>query len=96
MGRMDSGRASGGGRPSSVSADALRQIVTLAASMPSGGALCPGCGAREPRLDTGLCRRCAPAPATASAELARARKRRWWAEHGREWRAARRAVRAVA
>lgn len=62
----------------------LDQLATLRRQT---ALLCPQCTA-EPTTSTGLGLSCR---AKRSQTLARERKRRWWAAHGRDWRAARRA-----
>jgi hypothetical protein len=95
VGRMDSPGAAGGSR-SQLSDDVVDETATvmaLARQMTGHDPLCPGCGREAPEARTGLCTCCEPGASertTRRAELARARRRRWWARHGRAWRAARR------
>lgn len=57
--------------------EALRLLAQQARSMP----LCPGCGARPQETTSGLC-----LPCHDQAELAKQRKREWWAANGQRWR----------
>lgn len=60
-----------------------------------GEALCPACATRLATTSSGQCAECDSGGIT-PLERARARKRRWWAENGRAWRAARKAATAAA
>ena len=68
-----------------LTADELAQLATH--RRPATPMLCPNCAA-HPTSAHGICEPCRKARAR---DLARARKRRWWAAHGADWRAARRA-----
>lgn len=74
--------------PSSAFSEAeLQQLLQAAEHHPSAG-LCSRCSGEPAGPDHTV----GPACAATRLEQDRARKRRWWAEHGPAWRAGRRAA----
>lgn len=77
-----------------VDDQAIERLLELVPDLDAPAeALCSSCTARPAKATTGVCGPCGRDSAGITSidrdERARARKRRWWAEHGKQWRAER-------